>query len=272
MLAVLAKSQQLGEERVVCDLCSIRRADVRTPCGHALHARCIYQLPLSECPVCRADMTQSEGLQVLPVEPHNNEPAENADTELRTGRWHHYETQYAQHLMEDFEAGTLPIGEGTKLATLLCRLLNCNQTRLSKKLKIGKRFYAHGPTRIRTPEAIAAHSVRQRRISELEEMFLMAEAQTARGALTTPGLSEKMQTEWRERFVGHAHSMNQKLKDAWSWNSKRRVSDLSTTNTSAAINKLLSSIAPTSSSNSTGGGDFSVSPMAPLFLVQVIVF
>eukprot|EP00611_Tribonema_gayanum_P009464 TRINITY_DN1925_c0_g1_i2.p1 TRINITY_DN1925_c0_g1~~TRINITY_DN1925_c0_g1_i2.p1 ORF type:complete len:305 (-),score=40.65 TRINITY_DN1925_c0_g1_i2:2120-3034(-) len=225
MLAALERAAQSGGERVVCDVCSIRRADVRTPCGHALHARCIFQLPLTECPVCRADMREGDGLQVLPVEPHGSGggDAPHVEPELRTGRWHSYETLYAQHVIDDFEAGTLPIGEGTKLASLLCRLLNCNQTRLSKKLKIGKRFYAHAPAREPTPEAIAAHRVRQRRVSELEEMFLMAEGQTVRGAATTPILSEKMQAEWRERFVAHAHTVNQKLRDAWSWNSNKRV-------------------------------------------------
>jgi hypothetical protein len=58
MLASLEREEQSGGERVVCDICSIRRADVRChPCGHALHARCIFQLPLKECPICKADMT-----------------------------------------------------------------------------------------------------------------------------------------------------------------------------------------------------------------------
>ncbi|KAG5187669.1 hypothetical protein JKP88DRAFT_353661 [Tribonema minus] len=184
------------------------------------------------------------------------------DPELRTGRWHSYETLYAQHVIDDFEAGTLPIGEGTKLASLLCRLLNCNQTRLSKKLKIGKRFYAHAPAREPTLEAIAAHRVRQRRVSELEEMFLMAEGQTVRGAATTPILSEKMQAEWRERFVAHAHTVNQKLRDAWSWNSNKRTGPSG----SDAITKFLNTMVPQPGPQT--GGDFALSPMAPLFLVQ----
>jgi hypothetical protein len=67
---------------------------------------------------------------VLPVESHlvNNSDdstaqEEAADGQPRTGRWHAYETLYAQHIIEDFEAGTLPISEGTKLGSLLCKLV-----------------------------------------------------------------------------------------------------------------------------------------------------
>lgn len=74
---------------------------------------------------------------MLPTEPHGTEEDDAAAvaaatavvaggggaSDLRTGRWHSYETQYAQHVVEDFNAGTLPIAEGTKLASLLCRLV-----------------------------------------------------------------------------------------------------------------------------------------------------
>lgn len=44
----------------------------------------------------------------------------------RTGRWHSFETMYAQRVVADFDAGTLPLCEGTKLGSLLCNILNCS--------------------------------------------------------------------------------------------------------------------------------------------------
>jgi DNA-binding helix-hairpin-helix protein with protein kinase domain len=55
------QAQQLGGEgggdRVVCNLCMIRRADLKLCCGHAVHARCVFQYPLTECPVCKVDIS-----------------------------------------------------------------------------------------------------------------------------------------------------------------------------------------------------------------------
>ena len=44
----------------------------------------------------------------------------------RTGRWHSYETMYAQRIVADFDAGTMPLSEGTKLGNFLCNILNCS--------------------------------------------------------------------------------------------------------------------------------------------------
>lgn len=66
-------------------------------------------------------------------------------------------------------------------------------------------------------------------------MFLMAESQTNRGVANTQILSERIQVEWRDRFVGHAHTVNQKLKNAYDWNSSRKHVGLS----SSAISKVL---------------------------------
>jgi hypothetical protein len=71
--------------------------------------------------------------------------------------------------------------------------LHCSPTRLSKKLKIGKKYFQHAAPREATAAAVTAHQERQRRLSELEEMFLMAEGQTNRGAVNTAVLSERLQ-------------------------------------------------------------------------------
>lgn len=67
------------------------------------------------------------------------------------------------------------------------------------------------------------------------QMFLMAESQTNRGVANTQILSERIQVEWRDRFIGHAHTVNQKLKNAWDWNSSRKHAGLS----SNAISKVM---------------------------------
>ncbi|CAM9798294.1 unnamed protein product [Discosporangium mesarthrocarpum] len=163
---------------------------------------------------------------------------------------------YAQRIVADFEAGTIPLSEGTKLGSFLCSILNCSPSRLSKKLKIGKKYFQRCPPRPEGSEYVAKHVEHQRRLSEMEEMFLMAESQTNRGMANTQVLSERIQTEWRERFIGHAHTVNQKLKNAWDWNTGRRQLSL----TSGAINKLLSSITPQKM-------DTGINQLAPLFLV-----
>ncbi|CAM9187630.1 unnamed protein product [Ectocarpus fasciculatus] len=126
----------------VCDLCNMRRADLRGPCGHKYHARCIYAMPITRCPVCDQEFpnTNDGGLLILPVEPFSNaggatgesedDPRtgarDGAETQTRTGRWHSFETMYAQRIVADFDAGTLPLCEGTKLGSLLCNILNCS--------------------------------------------------------------------------------------------------------------------------------------------------
>eukprot|EP00903_Cladosiphon_okamuranus_P010796 g10200.t2 len=256
------------DQRAVCDLCNVRRADLRGPCGHKYHARCIYSMPITRCPVCDMEFGHDDGLFILPVEPYSagmlfdeddHRKGRDAEhqTRLRTGRWHSYETMYAQRIVADFDAGTMPLSEGTKLGNFLCNILNCSPSRLSKKLKIGKKYFQRCADRPMGEEHIAKHREAQKRLSDLEEMFLMAESQTNRGVANTQILSECIQKEWRERFIGHAHAVNQKLKNAWDWNSSRRRAELS----SDALNKLLSSITP----NKTDSG---VNHLPPLFLVS----
>ena len=68
-------------------------------------------------------------------------------------------------------------------------------------------------------------------------MFLMAESRANRGSAEV--LSACMQKEWRERLVEHALAVNQRLKNAWDWNTsrkraERRRAELSTN----ALNKV----------------------------------
>ncbi|CAM9847722.1 unnamed protein product, partial [Sphacelaria rigidula] len=67
-----AEEQQRNAEdqRAVCDLCNVRRADLRGPCGHKYHARCVYSMPITTCPVCEKGFGD-DGLFILPVEPYS---------------------------------------------------------------------------------------------------------------------------------------------------------------------------------------------------------
>ncbi|CAM9991495.1 unnamed protein product, partial [Ectocarpus sp. 4 AP-2014] len=253
------------DQRAVCDLCNVRRADLRGPCGHKYHARCIYSMPIVRCPVCDMDFGNDDGLFILPVEPYaatnlfeeDERKGRDAEHQSRTGRWHSYETMYAQRIVADFDAGTMPLSEGTKLGNFLCNILNCSPSRLSKKLKIGKKYFQRCPPTPLTEKKTDRSMYAQQRPSDLEEMFLMAESQTNRGVANTQILSECIQKEWRERFIGHAHTVNQKLKNAWDWNSSRRKAELS----SDAFSKLLSSITPSK-------GEQGMGHLAPLMLVS----
>ncbi|CAN0417888.1 unnamed protein product [Laminaria digitata] len=77
---------------------------------------------------------------------------------------------YAQRIVADFEAGTMPLSEGTKLGNFLCNILNCSPSRLSKKLKIGKKYFQRCPTRPVGDEHVAKHREAQKRLSDLEEV------------------------------------------------------------------------------------------------------
>lgn len=71
-----------------------------------------------------------------------------------------------------------------------------------------------------TLDAIRVHRERQRKISEQEELFLLAVANFDGGVDTAKMLSEVMQTEWREQFIGHAHGCRQVIDNAWQWNTR----------------------------------------------------
>eukprot|EP00903_Cladosiphon_okamuranus_P019592 g18019.t1 len=290
----------------VCSLCNMRRADLRAPCGHKFHARCIYAMPINRCPVCDQEFPSDKstnrhegGLFILPIEPFSTDSGgasgganvggaageteddgddlggRGADQQQqqqqllnqqhsRTGRWHSFETMYAQRVVADFDAGTLPLCEGTKLGGLLCNILNCSPSRLSKKLKIGKKCFQPCPPRLMDAEHIAKHREAQKRLSDLEEMFLMAESRANRSSAEV--LSGCMQKEWRERLVEHALAVNQRLKNAWDWNTsrkraERRRAELSTD----ALNKLLQTIAPIQNQPAEPAV---VNHLAPLFLVN----
>ena len=52
---------------------------------------------------------------------------------LRRGKWTDEEQAYAAQLIHDFEAGLLPLKNGTTLRAFLAKKLNCGPMRISKK-------------------------------------------------------------------------------------------------------------------------------------------
>lgn len=54
---------------------------------------------------------------------------------LHCGKWTPEEEAYVQCLIEEFQAGFLPIREGTSLRSFLSKMLNCKPKRISKKFE-----------------------------------------------------------------------------------------------------------------------------------------
>ena len=52
---------------------------------------------------------------------------------VRRGKWTNEEQAYADRLIRDFEAGLLPLENGTTLRAYLSKKLNCDPMRISKK-------------------------------------------------------------------------------------------------------------------------------------------
>ena len=72
-----------------------------------------------------------------PTAPASITEDNNAD-DLRTGRWTTEEMAYCDRLVEKFQAGQLPLLDGTKLNDFLAGMLKSKQSRLTKKMKNAK--------------------------------------------------------------------------------------------------------------------------------------
>jgi hypothetical protein len=90
---------------------------------------------------------------------------------------------YVQCLIEEFQAGYLPIREGTSLRSFLSKMLNCKPKRISKKFEgsdyNGKQVYVSQPYKLTVEEA----RERRDRLSTLERKFhqSVAELKNAEG-------------------------------------------------------------------------------------------
>lgn len=111
------------------------------------------------------------------VTPSNSAPppsalAPNKD-ELRRGKWTPEEENYANKLISEFKAGTLPLAEGTTLRTFLSKLLQCDPMRISKKFVgnkcIGKQVFRKREGDAIPPEVAAANRAE---LAALETAYL----------------------------------------------------------------------------------------------------
>lgn len=140
-------------------------------------------------------------------------------TDCRTGRWTSQETAYVDEIIVKFEAGQLPLSNGIKLNDFLAGILQCKQSRLTKKMKNAKlsaRSFKRTSGFLDTATA--------KRFGELEDSFYMSITnETARAEVRF-----HMQKEWRELFSNLCVNIGQPL-DADDWLSsveelERRVS------------------------------------------------
>jgi hypothetical protein len=94
----------------------------------------------------------------------------------RRGKWGSEEWAYAQRLVQDFQAGLLPLENGTSLRTLLATALNCDPMRISKKFVgrdcIGKQLYKRNVDAVVHLSATHTADAHQQHLLDLERVFL----------------------------------------------------------------------------------------------------
>lgn len=128
--------------------------------------------------------------------------------ELRTGRWTNEETAYCDRLIQEFEAGTLPIPNGIKLNDFLSNMFKSKHSRLTKKMK-NARLSARQYQRT-TGFIQGLHNLVE--ISRLETEFLAS----IKNLLERSEIKFHMQKEWRELFSSYCAEIGQPLDaDAW---------------------------------------------------------
>ena len=137
-----------------------------------------------------------------------SEKQSGEETDQRTGRWTAAETVYVDELIEKFEQGSLPIADGIKLNDFLAGMLQCKQSRLTKKMKNAKlssRSFKRTTGFIKVPEEA-------REFSCLEEAFFLS----IQSAEERAEMKFHMQKHWRELFSGYCINLGQKVDaDAW---------------------------------------------------------
>lgn len=129
-------------------------------------------------------------------------------SDRRTGRWTTEEMAYCDKLIQKFESGELPLGNGIKLNEFLGNMLKSKQSRLTKKMKNAKlssRTFQHT-----TAGLVDVNEARE--FSELEEGFFQSLSDPQERA----EIKFHMQREWREQFSQYCVAIGQRLDaDAW---------------------------------------------------------
>lgn len=126
----------------------------------------------------------------------------------RTGRWTPEEMAYVDELIRTFEQGRLPLVNGTKLNDFLAGMLQCKQSRLTKKMKnarLSSRSYVRTSGYLDT-EAMA------KEFSRLEEAFF----RSISCDFVRAEVRFHMQKEWRELFSNYCvHTDHPLNADDW---------------------------------------------------------
>mmetsp|Transcript_16405 Transcript_16405/g.24059 ORF Transcript_16405/g.24059 Transcript_16405/m.24059 type:complete len:829 (+) Transcript_16405:112-2598(+) len=227
-----------------CVRCGYAGCDVRlTGCGCTFHSRCIQlssPASLVSCPQCSRP---AGGLVLIPMSfremdearkttaalanhgggaksskkrknltdtsiPSLDQEKSGEDSDQRTGRWTAAETAYVDQLIAKFESGCLPLVDGIKLNDFLAGMLQCKQSRLTKKMKNAK---LSSKCFKRTLGYITDLGD-ARDFSGLEEAFFHSiHCHEERAEIKF-----HMHKQWRELFSSYCVSMGQPL-DADSW-------------------------------------------------------
>jgi len=226
-------AKKVQDNTPCCFRCGYGGCDVRiTPCGCAVHSRCINlppKPPLLFCPHCSS---QVGGLALLPMsfeeidnvkrlnasstnkkrgkkrkEMSGNE-SEKGEGDCRTGRWTTEEMAFCEHMIKLFKSGDLPVSEGTKMNDFLSNMLKSKQSRLTKKMKnanlSGKSFakrFGYIPD-----------SQECKQFSALEDSFFRSISSLSERA----DVRFHIQKEWREMFSNYCLTMGQPI-DADDW-------------------------------------------------------
>ena len=221
-----------------CRKCGFIGCDLRIEgCGCYLHTRCCALPPgkerLRNCPNCDQECT---GIFLEPLsfyemdEARRNRPKEkeskskraqnrkrkqlkdafsniNELYDRRTGRWTQEEIDYVDELIATFDQGKLPLFDGIKLNDFLAGLLQCKQSRLTKKMKnarLSSKSYVRNTGCLEEDLA--------KRFGMLENSFL----QSIGCAFVRAEVRFHMQKHWREIFSNYCVQTDQPI-DASQW-------------------------------------------------------
>ena len=192
---------------------------------------CLPEQPLTACPHCKAP---TDGMTLIPMSFRELDDARkashtvvtfaqtslrkkrkgpgeitipeeklSADDDQRVGRWTPAETAFVDEIISKFEAGMLPVADGAKLNDFLAAMLQCKQSRLTKKMKNAKlsaRSYKRSTGYI--------HDLNDaREFSSLEEAFFYSIHRVEERA----EMRFHMQKQWRDLFCLYCLSIGQPL-------------------------------------------------------------
>lgn len=132
---------------------------------------------------------------------------DSGDADLRTGRWTPEEMAYCDKLVEKFDAGLLPLLDGTKLNDFLSGMLKSKQSRLTKKMKNAK---LSTKTFTRTTGFLQGDDAKE--FTQVESDFFAS----IPCSMERAEIRFHMQKEWREFFSSYCVEIGQPL-DADKW-------------------------------------------------------